>query len=369
MSLQKQELGEALRLKPDYLPARIELVELLLKTGGAQSALKLLDEVPQEQKQNAAIVLARNWALIDLGRFEEARVEVDRVLAASPIPEVILQDASLKLAKKDYAGARTAVEKVLNADPGNIRALTALMKIYAAQKDAAAAVQKVREYAARQPKSAALQQFLGQLLMETGDKAGARQAFDAARSAGLKTLAPDLQLAQLDIAEGKRDDARKRLAELLAANPRNQQAHWLTAQVDIADGKITTAIDRYRKLLDMDPNNSNVMNNLAYLLADGNQADEALKYAQMAKQLAPEDPAVEDTLGWTYYQKGMYQLAVAHLRSATGRQNSARRQYHLAMAYLKSGDPQHGREALSQALKLDPSLPESQAARQAFGTR
>ena len=36
------------------------------------------------------------------------------------------------------------------------------------------------------------------------------------------------------------------------------------------------------------------------------------------------------------------------------------------MAYFKAGDPKRGRASLDVALKMDPTLPEAQTARQAF---
>ena len=106
---------------------------------------------------------------------------------------------------------------------------------------------------------------------------------------------------------------------------------------------------------------------MAYLLAESKQPDEALKYAQKAKELAPDNAAVDDTLGWTYYQKGLYSLAVTHLEGATARDGTPRRKYHLAMAYCKAGDPKRGRQAYDAAYKMDPNLPEAQAARQVLG--
>lgn len=367
-ALQQQELGQVLQLKPDYLAARVDMAELLLKNNAAQSALQLLDEAPENQKQNLAVIVPRNWALIALGRFTDARRDVDRILAAAPIPDALLQDASLKLAQKDYAGARAEVEKVLGKNPGDVRALSALLQIYAAQKQVPAGLQKLREYAAKEPSAAPVQELLGQVLLQSGDRAGARQALNAAVAASPALLTADLLLSQLDVMEGKRDDARKRLAGIVSAHPANVLARQMTALIDIGDGKNAAAIEQYRKVLELDPKNVDAMNNLAYLLADGKQADEALKYAQMAKQLSPENAAVDDTLGWTYYQKGLYQLAVTHLESAGARQDNARRRYHLAMAYLKAGDPVRGRQALNQALKMDPNIPESRVAQQAFGS-
>ena len=68
-----------------------------------------------------------------------------------------------------------------------------------------------------------------------------------------------------------------------------------------------------------------------------------------------------------YFQKGLYSMAVTYLEGATAREGTARRKYHLAMAYLKAGDQKRGRQTLDAALKMDPNLPEAQAARQVFG--
>jgi Tfp pilus assembly protein PilF len=63
----------------------------------------------------------------------------------------------------------------------------------------------------------------------------------------------------------------------------------------------------------------------------------------------------------------MYSLAVTHLESAVSKEASARRNYHLAMAYFKAGNATRGREVLDAAFKKDSSLPEAQMARQVFG--
>ena len=350
------------------MAARVELAAALISNRGPQQALSLLDEAPADQKKILPVIIQRNWALLALGRLPEAHKAIDEVLAARKVPEALLQDAVLKLEQKSYAAARAAAEETLNGSPGEIRALRVLVQGYAAQKQMPAAVAKVREHAARQPRSAPVQQFLGELLMANGDKAGARTAFEAAKSADGSLVAADLALAHLDAFEGKRDESRNILSAVVAAHPNNIAAQYSWAQLELADGKITAAIEHYRKLLALDGKNTAALNDLAYLLADTKQPDEALKYAQQAKELQPESSAVDDTLGWTYYQKGMYSLAVTHLQSAVAKEGTARRQYHLAMACLRAGDAKRGRQVLDTALKLDATLPEAQAARQMFAS-
>ena len=313
-------------------------------------------------------MVQRNWALLALGQKAEARKGIDQVLAAGHIPDGLLQDAALKLDQKDYSGARASAEEVLKLNPEDTRALNLLVQSYTALGQKAAGFEKAREYAVRQPASAPVQQFFGQLLVENGDRAGARKAFEAAKASNPALTAPDLALAELDIAEGKREDARRRFSGVVSAHPASVAGHLLWADLETTDRQPAAAIEQYRKVLELDQRNIAALNNLAFLLADSNQADEALKFAQQAKEIAPDSPAVDDTLGWTYFRKGMYAMAVTYLESASSKEGTVRRRYHLAMAYLKAGDPRRGRQVLEAALKMDPKLPEADEARRIFGS-
>jgi tetratricopeptide (TPR) repeat protein len=125
-------------------------------------------------------------------------------------------------------------------------------------------------------------------------------------------------------------------------------------------GDIQAAMAHYRKALEADPNNIMALNNLAYHLAnDAKQYDEALKIAQHAKEISADNPVVDDTIGWAFYQKGLYQNAVAQFREAVSKEPTARRKYHLAMAYFEAGEQQQARSLMSEALKMDSRIPEA----------
>ncbi len=361
----QQELRETLRLNPLYLPARLELARILIASNAAQAALTALDEAPAEQKTTTGFVVERNWALLALGERAEVRKNLDQILTRDRIPDAVVQDALLKLGQKDFAGARTSLEEVLGKNPEDIRALGLLVQTYAAQKQPATGIQKAREYAARTPKSARLQEFLGQLLTANGRSEEARKAFEAAKAANPGAVTADLSLADLDIKEGKLDSARRNLSAILAANNNNLTARQLLAGLEVTAGNQAAAIEHYRKALEQNPRDIIALNNLAYLLSEqANQLDEALSYAQQAKQLAPEDPAIADTLGWIYYRKGLYRNAVQQLEAAVEKGETARRRYHLAMAYVKAGDYTRGRQTFDTARKMDAKLPEAQTAQQ-----
>jgi tetratricopeptide (TPR) repeat protein len=326
--------------------------------------LIILDEAPADQRRTPAFLIQRNWALAFLGDRAGLRKGIDEILARSRIPEVLIQDAALKLDQKDFGGARASLQEALSTNPEDVRSLSLLMRIYTAQKQEAVGLQRVREYAARAPKSAPMQQFLGELLQAKGNPAEARKALEAARAANPGFVAADLSLAELEMAEGRVDAARQRLSGLLAVNARNVPARVLLADLENTDGNRAAAIEHYRKVLQQDQSNFLALNDLAYLLAEyAKQPDEALKYAQQAKEIAPDNPEADDTLGWIYYCKGIYLTAVKHLENATAKAPTALHKYHLAMAYLKAGDSKRGQQTFDAALKMDAKLPEAQTAR------
>lgn len=366
---QRQELNETLRLRPQFLQARLQLAGLLIASGAAQSGLDLLSEknMPDSQKNNLSVLVQKNWALLTpaLNRPAEVRKEVDRELAVVRAPELLLQDAYLKLLQKDFVGARASLAEALKKSPEDLRVLRMTVASYAMEKQPAAAVRLVQEHVAQHPKSAPLQQYLAELYMANGDRVRARAALSAAKAANPKFTAADVGLAQLDAVDGRSTEAIKSLSAVLAENPGNMQANILLAGVQDKSGNHTAAIEVYKKVLQLDPSNVVVMNNLAYDLTEyGNQPDEALKYAQKAFELAPEAAAIENTLGWVLYRKGLYSMALPHLERAADRDPSARHLCHVAMAYLRMGDQPRGQKSFEAALKLDPNIPEIRVVQQ-----
>jgi tetratricopeptide (TPR) repeat protein len=324
-----------------------------------------MDQTPAAQKNNIYVLVQRNGALMGLGRWDDAAKGVEAGLKISRSPDLLIQEALLKMQRKDPAGARKSAEEALTLAPDNVRALTILVGTYRAQGQAEAGLLSLQERAARYPKSAPIQQYLGAVFLASGKKAEARAAFETAKADNPKSADADLSLAQLDLLDKKPEDARKRLSAVLAKNDASNPAHLMMGAIEWQTGNPAAAIAQYRKVLATDSRNLVALNGLSYLLADqANQPDEALKYAQQAKELAPNDPAVDDTLGWVYFRKGIYSVAAEHLGVAVAKEPNALRKYHLAMAYFKSGDRPRGTAQLNQALKMDSNLPEAAEALQ-----
>ena len=142
---------------------------------------------------------------------------------------------------------------------------------------------------------------------------------------------------------------------IVTANPTNLPALILSAQAAAQQGDSAAAIARFRTIVNIDHSNMMALNNLAYMLG-GSDTGEALKYAQQAAELAPDNAAVQDTLGWTYYRMGRSDMAVRYLKAAVDKESTPRRQFHLGMSYLKMGAQATGQKLVREALAKDPNL-------------
>ncbi len=107
---QRQELAEALRLDPSLLDVRLDLARLLIASKGAAAALEILDQAPESQKRAIPVIVESNWARLDLGRRAEARKWIAFGLQTSHAPDLLLQDALLKMSDQDYSGARASLD-------------------------------------------------------------------------------------------------------------------------------------------------------------------------------------------------------------------------------------------------------------------
>jgi Flp pilus assembly protein TadD len=133
-------------------------------------------------------------------------------------------------------------------------------------------------------------------------------------------------------------------------------------------GKTAEAEQAYKKAVDIDPYAAVAANNLAWLYATaGKDLDVALQLAQSAKSRLVDEPAVSDTLGWVYYKKGFFRLAIsAFEHSVSKNPTSAELQFHLGLAHLKAGNAAEAKAALNQALTLDPKFEGADEARKAL---
>jgi tetratricopeptide (TPR) repeat protein len=205
----------------------------------------------------------------------------------------------------------------------------------------------------------------GGLFLAKGDTAAAAESFRAAIGKNPNLLAPYYALAGIYLREKKAEKAIEQFAQLLAVNPKQAGAHMMMAVIYDTQRRPDLSEKHYRACLEIDPKFAPAANNLAYLLAEGDRdLNEALKYAQKARGLLPEEPSVMDTLGWVYYKKGLYDSAIGEFKASLAKAaGNPTVMYHLGLAYHRKGESDKARVELNRALELSGSFEGAEQAR------
>lgn len=122
---------------------------------------------------------------------------------------------------------------------------------------------------------------------------------------------------------------------------------------------LNKAIEEYESIVQKQPNNIQILNNLAYLLADSNSAlDKALDYAERAYKALPNNPSVLDTYGYVLLKNRKVKEADEFLQRAMqlyeqNKINAPLEVYeHIGGVKEKLGQVDEALRAYKQALKF-----------------
>ncbi|MEA1081863.1 tetratricopeptide repeat protein [Marinobacter qingdaonensis] len=174
------------------------------------------------------------------------------------------------------------------------------------------------------------------LLESAADYLGAAELYEKALA---KLSRPDIVTGYVRNLQrsGRSNEALEFLEAELGDHPNNLQLRLHLALLQQSTGKEQGAMSNYEVLLAAMPDNTVVLNNLAWLY---HKVDDprAVKLAQRAYELSPDNAAIADTYGWIMLQAGNHQESVPVLEKAHELQpDSEEIARHLAEAYRVVG--------------------------------
>jgi tetratricopeptide (TPR) repeat protein len=329
--------------------------------------------------------------LIDLGRFDEARAEMESSLKTMTLQEaqqLRLVYARLLLDADAEDEALAMFDAVLELEPDQTEALFAAAVLHLQRKD----LTEAREYLTRlqslgkRRNDAAF--LLGQLEDEAGDPDQALDWYQQVR--GRNAADAQLRIAAIYAAQGKMKQAREILQRLRDQSPEDQPMLFMIEAELLRDQDLdgealdvySAALERYpdsgdllyaralhavelgqvdvlerdlRHLLISDPDNADALNALGYTLADRtDRLAEAYSFIERALQLRPDEPAILDSMGWVLYRLGKAEQAEPYLRRALEMTFDAEIAAHLGEVLWAMGRRDDARSVWEKAMDEDP---------------
>ncbi|MGA1979088.1 MAG: hypothetical protein ABSG99_00775 [Sedimentisphaerales bacterium] len=276
------------------------------------------------------------WALIVGGKwdkfFEEAGKYVDGDFA--PQTFVKMAEAKLKLGDKEAAiqYLRKAVDKAGTNEGLVANILRRMYTLLGAEET----LKYCREKLETNPDSLAANMVMFNLKMINGEFNSAADYIDKC----LQIIGPN---------------SSNKAAYIM----RKAEAFALAYSKTSDNNYLKKAVTEYESLLAEMPNNPDILNNLAYMLAEENvRLAEALEYSKRACEARPNDPGVLDTYSYLLYKNGRLSEAAEFLQSALQQYERSRISAppdvyeHLGMMKEGLGSADEALAAYKQALEI-----------------
>lgn len=321
-------LKELLEQQPDNVAALSGLLRVAVHEGDIGRAETLLDQLVTLGVDSDTIALERVRLLLRAGKTGPARERLLTLTRGTKIPvEVWYNLAVIGLLDKDKAAWEMAAPKLESSRyylPGLLL---------------------LSDYALRERNLDRARSYLEQAL-----------SLDAANQRVLE------RLIQVHYAERNVLLLRDRSAQLLALSPDQPAGLFGMANVHLAQQRLDLAEATYRRLLAL-RESAQSLNDLAWILGERGQLDEALALALRATQMNPTDGNYWDTLATVYSKRGEKELALAAVDKALAQ--SERRSptilINAGRIYAESGKEDKSLQVLDLLMNVRSVLPPARA--------
>jgi len=348
---------EALRRRPQSLGANLGLASIYMTSGNVKKARTYVEAAVGAQPGDARAHVAMIRLLLAENNVAQAREALLGLQKQFPnSPTVLNLLAAQQRADHQLDAARASYSKVLESTPADVEALTGLIGLDLAANRPQDAVARVEATLKRTPQpSADLYVIAGRTYGAAKDFAKTEEMLKKAIDADPSRLRAYSLLGSLYVSQNRLDDARKQFEQIAAKSPKSTSANTMLGLILHLQNKLPEAEKQYQHVLAEDGNAAVAANNLAWMYVTSNRnLDQALQLAQTSQKQQPDEPHVNDTLGWIYYRKNMPALAVRHLESSVKNDPSdPASHYHLGMAYVQAGAKDKARAELKRALAFN----------------
>jgi tetratricopeptide (TPR) repeat protein len=352
-------LSSAIELDPAFIPSVILFSQIHLRKNDPAPA-----EAPLRRLLQSRGDLAAGWeqlgeVLKALGRTDEAWRVYESLVKSVPQNALYLfrlGELSLRLGRATESQA--FLVRAMELDKTQLGALELLIGIAFRANQGAEALRLAQSSVQANPQRARPQLIMARVHLTLKEPEQAEAALKRAIELEPEASEPYLALAQFYGSIQKHDGAVASLEGLLAKNPKSAQALLLKGMLLEAKKDFPGARAAYESLLAADPQSWFALNNLAYIQLDHfKDAAKARDYAAKAREVAPNNPAVADTLGWSLSRLGQYAQAEPLLKEAlAGLPDNPEVLFHLGVNSYYLGQEEAARKALQQALKLAPDF-------------
>lgn len=348
-------IGKAIAANPTDARPRVTLMSYWLRANNAANAVAAGRDALAALPDHPEILRTMGRAQLAAGDTSGALENYNRLVQlqpTSPTPLLYVAEAQVKAGDKE-AALRT-LRKALTLKPDMVEAQRGIVMMEIDAGRTPQAVAMARQVQKQRPKEPA-----GYVL--EGDVHAYRKSWTEAATAyraGLKQTESVELATKLHGSLAAGGNAKE--ADLFAASwtrdhPKDAAFRAHLGQGALVKQDYATAAREYRSVVELQPNNATALNNLAWASAQIKDP-KAIEYAEKANRLAPNQPAIMDTLGMLLIEKGDTARGLQLLRDAIKISSSPAHRLNLAKGLIKADQKDAARKELEELAKLGDSF-------------
>lgn len=340
-------IGKAIAADAKAVAPRLALVGLHLRHNDTRKAIAAAQDGLSALPNDSQLTFVLGRAQQAGGELEAALTTFGKLVAQepnSPLPLLAMAEAQAQAKNND--GAMNSLRKALALKPDLVEAQVALMRLQVASGKSKEALTQAKEIQKQRPTNAVGFMLEGDVY--ASQKAW-KEAINAYRS-GLK-IAPEsteiaIKLHAVQGASGGAVEAEKFATQWTKDHPKDVGFRRYLAEVAMARKDYAGSLAQYRSALAIEPNSALILNNAAWV-AQQVKDPKALEYAEQANKLAPDNPAIMDTLGGILIEKGDTARGLELMKKAVdGAPKAAGIRLNYARALAKAGQKDAAKKEL-----------------------
>ncbi len=308
-------LAVALNDAPEVVMTEVQLLDQL---GEPERAQIRLSEALESHPGHKQLRFMYGRKLIDQRRFQDARDQFAILVEQDPNDyDIVYSLALLSMEVNMFDEARSYLDRLVISGKRLDDAHYYLGFINAQESNDAAAIEHYLRVTGGS-NFLQTQRNLTELMVRAGRYTEVNAHLQNVRYRNADYNIPLLTMeANVLIDEGHNVEASTLLDSSITAFPDDINLLFLRSVLSQNLNDLVLMEQDLRRIIELDPSSPVAYNSLGYTLADRtDRFEEAYALIQRAVELAPDDPAIIDSLGWIQYRLGMYNEAQRNLARA-----------------------------------------------------
>ena len=294
----EQHLRKYLETYPNDVYARKLLAQTLLKSSQPADAAATLAPTLENAGNDPQLLALAGESYMQVRDFGKASSYLEKAAALAPKAASVRTSLGLsKLAQGDQARGLSELELATTLDPKSTQAAMALIQTEVGLKHFDKAIAAAKTLQQQQPDNPQVYNMLGAVYMLTGDKAGARTAFEKAVALQPTFFPAITNLSRLDLQDNKPDAAKRNFEKLLEKDKTNYGAMAALGELAMLQKNTAEATSWYEKASAANPDAVVPALKLGQHYLRINEPQKAMTLARKFQTANPTNPELLELLG------------------------------------------------------------------------